>query len=73
VDGKSDRSNRLWTAIWAPAKPELFDRAANYVFWVEPPGGSAFCSEAFQLGGPVTRVPMPPRKAAVDCPPWSHK
>ena len=73
VDGKSDPTNRLWTAIWAPAKLDLFDRAASYVFWVEPPGGSAVCSEAFQLGGAVTRVPMPPQKVALHCPPWSQK
>ena len=75
VDSKSDSSQRLWTAIWAPSTREHLDRAAHHVFWVEKfwvEPKSAVCSEAFQLGGPVTTVPMAPLKT-VACPSWSGK
>lgn len=75
VDARSDPSQRRWTAIWAPSRLENFDRSANYVFWVEKfwaQPASAVCSDIFHLDGPVTRVPMPPRKTDA-CPPWSGR
>jgi neutral ceramidase len=46
---------RRWSAIWIAPKP--FDRTAHYMFQVEHPERE--CSGAFQLGGPVTTIPMP--------------
>jgi neutral ceramidase len=46
---------RRWSAVWIPPKP--FDRGAHYMFRVEHPGRE--CSREFQIGGPVSTIPMP--------------
>jgi neutral ceramidase len=83
VEGKSDP--RLWTAIWVPPDLNPADRAATYVFWVQRPAPPApavgklvatppICSEEFQLGGPITKIPTDAKKTSTTpCPAWSQE